>query len=185
MCSTIEAGKGPVGVDQANDKGDAVLGPSGIVDKVGKDKPGLLMCRRSGGNDDQNDEERDQRSIERGGRNDGEDFAIAIEEEGKGVGDLISYENVPRLDHAAGTSVDAEKLTEIQDVILQVWVRQLVATDGGTPDSQRNAGGGEDAACPRKPSGEVGREVGISSRCQFVGPEILSACVWQGTGQLR
>lgn len=40
---TVEAGKGPVRVDEADDEGDAVLLPAGGVDKVGEDEGGRLL----------------------------------------------------------------------------------------------------------------------------------------------
>ncbi len=45
MGGTIEAGKGPVGVDKADDKGDAILPPTGVVDERGEDEFRLLMSR--------------------------------------------------------------------------------------------------------------------------------------------
>ena len=39
----VETGKGVVGVDESDNEGDPVGGPSGVVHKVGKDKPGILM----------------------------------------------------------------------------------------------------------------------------------------------
>ena len=39
----VEASEGVVGVDESDDEGDPVGGPSGVVDKIGKDKPGILM----------------------------------------------------------------------------------------------------------------------------------------------
>jgi hypothetical protein len=34
----VEAGEGPVGVDEADYEGNAVGGPAGVVDEVGKDE---------------------------------------------------------------------------------------------------------------------------------------------------
>jgi len=56
----VEAGKGPIRIDQANDKGNAIRRPAGIVDEVGEDEFGFLMSRRLRRNDDQNDEKGDQ-----------------------------------------------------------------------------------------------------------------------------
>ena len=54
----IEASEGVVGIDESDNEGDPVGGPSGIVHKVGKDKSGILMRWRLCGNRDQDNEER-------------------------------------------------------------------------------------------------------------------------------
>ena len=54
----IEASKGVIGVDESDNKGDPVGGPSSIVHKIGKDKPGILMRWRLCRNRDQDNEER-------------------------------------------------------------------------------------------------------------------------------
>ena len=46
MRGTVEAGEGPIRVDQANDKGNTVRSPSRVVAKVGKDELSFLMGRR-------------------------------------------------------------------------------------------------------------------------------------------
>ena len=81
VCRTVEAGKSPVRVDQADDKGDAIRSPAGVVDEVGEDEFGVLMGRRFRRDNDQDDEEGDQRGIECRGGNGGEDLAVAIEDE--------------------------------------------------------------------------------------------------------
>ena len=54
----IEASKGVVGVDESDNEGDPIGGPSGIVHKVSKDKPGILMRWRLCRNRDEDNEER-------------------------------------------------------------------------------------------------------------------------------
>ena len=61
MGGAVEAGEGVVGVDESDDEGDAVGGPAGVVHKIGKDEPGILMRWRLCRNRDQNNEERYQR----------------------------------------------------------------------------------------------------------------------------
>lgn len=60
----VETGKGPVGVDEADDEGDAVGGPAGVVDEVGEDEFGVLVGGGFGGDDDHDDEEGDERGVE-------------------------------------------------------------------------------------------------------------------------
>ena len=60
MSRAVEAGKGIVGVDESDNEGDPVGGPSRVVHKVGKDKSGILMRWRLCRNRDQDDEERNQ-----------------------------------------------------------------------------------------------------------------------------
>ena len=67
--SAIQAGKSPIGIDQTNDESDAVRFPAGVVDKVGKDELGILVCRGPGRDDDQNDKEGHQRGVQGGCRN--------------------------------------------------------------------------------------------------------------------
>lgn len=74
-----------------------VLFPARLVDKIGEHEVGILMTRGFGRNDDQDHEEGHQGCVERGLRDGGEDFAVAIEQERKGVDDLITDEDVPRL----------------------------------------------------------------------------------------
>lgn len=61
---------------------------------------------------------------------------------------------------------------------------QLIAADAGASDRQRDAGRREDRAGPGTPTGEVRGEVGISPRCQLVGPEVLPAGVRHRARQL-
>ena len=42
----VEASKGVVSVDEPDNEGDPVGGPSGVVHKIGKDKPGILILLR-------------------------------------------------------------------------------------------------------------------------------------------
>lgn len=100
MGCAVETSKGPVGVDQADDKGDAVRRPSRVVDEVGEDEFGVLVRGGFGGHDDQDDEERDEGGVERGRRDCGEQFAIAVEDECKGVDDLVGDKDVPGEDGA-------------------------------------------------------------------------------------
>lgn len=115
----IQAGKGPVRVDQADDKcchslgfilhppvaarkglTDPVLFPSRVVDKVSKHEASGFMARRFGGDGDENDQKRDERGVE-GRRPDGrEQFAIAVEDEGKGIHHLIADKDMPRVNGA-------------------------------------------------------------------------------------
>ena len=57
MGGAVEAGEGVIGVDEADDEGDAVGGPARVVDKIGKDEPGVLVRGRLGGDRDEDDEE--------------------------------------------------------------------------------------------------------------------------------
>lgn len=54
----VKASEGVVGIDESDNEGDPVGGPSGVVHKVGKDKPGILMRWRLCRNRDQDNEER-------------------------------------------------------------------------------------------------------------------------------
>ncbi len=67
----VKAGKGPIGIDQSDDEGNAVLAPPGIVHKVSENKPGLLMGRCFGRHGDQDDEEGHQGDVESGGGDEG------------------------------------------------------------------------------------------------------------------
>jgi len=45
VSGAVEAGEGPVGVDEANYEGNTVGGPAGIVDEVGENE----LCGFAGG----------------------------------------------------------------------------------------------------------------------------------------
>ncbi len=120
VCGTVEAGKGPIRVDQANDKGDAVRSPAGVVDEVGEDEFGFLMSGRLGRDDDHDDEEGDQRGVKRSAGNGGENLAVAIEDEREGIDDLISYEHVPGQNHAEAGSVKRHNLNGTSNVQVRV-----------------------------------------------------------------
>ena len=64
MCRAVKAGKSPISIDEANNKGDTILRPPCVVDKVGEDKLGLLMCWGLCWNRDEDDEEGNQRSVQ-------------------------------------------------------------------------------------------------------------------------
>lgn len=64
MRRAIQTGKGPVGIDQTDDKSDAIRRPSGIIHKVGEDELGTLVRRSLGGYNDQDDEERYEGGVE-------------------------------------------------------------------------------------------------------------------------
>lgn len=98
MGSAVETSKGPIRVDQTNDKGYATLLPARVVNESGEDKLCMLMswCDRGHGNED--DDERDQRRPECNFRNEGQGFAIAVEEEAKYVRHLVGDEDMPWLD---------------------------------------------------------------------------------------
>ncbi len=42
----VEAGEGPVGVDEPDYEGDAIGGPAGVIDEVGEDKLCGLTAER-------------------------------------------------------------------------------------------------------------------------------------------
>lgn len=96
----IQTGKGPVGVDEADDEGDAVGGPARVVDEVGEDEFGGLVGGGFGGDDDHDDEEGDERGVEGEGGDGGEESAVAVEDEGEGVDALVGDEDVPGEDGA-------------------------------------------------------------------------------------
>lgn len=60
----------------------------------------ILVARRFGGYDDQDHEEGNQGRVERGVRDRRKYFAVAVEQEGKGIGDLVTDEDVPWLESA-------------------------------------------------------------------------------------
>lgn len=71
--------------------------PPRLVDKICEHKVRILVTWRFGRNDDQDHEEGHQGRVERGLGDRREDFAVAIEQESKGIDDLITDEDVPRL----------------------------------------------------------------------------------------
>jgi hypothetical protein len=85
MGCAVQACKGPITVDQADDECDAVLGPSRRVDKGSKDELGGFMSRRFGGDGDENHGERDERDVEGAGGEGGKEATVTIEEEGEKV----------------------------------------------------------------------------------------------------
>ena len=60
---------------------------------------------------------------------------------------------------------------------------QLITADTSTGHTESDAGGGEDAAGPCEPAGQVGGELGILWGSELVGPEVLPAGVGQGGGE--
>ena len=58
----VEAGEGVIGIDEADDEGDAVGRPACVVHEVGKDEFGVLMGGCLGGDYDEDHEEGYQRS---------------------------------------------------------------------------------------------------------------------------
>ena len=101
MRGAVEACKRPVGIDQTDDKRYAARSPAGVVDKGRKDELGILVRGSFGWDDNQDHEERNQGGIERHRCDGRKDFAVAVEEKGKGIDDLIANKNVPRLDDAS------------------------------------------------------------------------------------
>jgi hypothetical protein len=81
----IQAGEGPVAVDQADDEGDAILRPAGGVDESCEDKFGGFVGGSFGGDGDEDDGEGDEGDVEGTGGEGGKDAAVAIEEEGEKV----------------------------------------------------------------------------------------------------
>ena len=77
----VEAGEGPVGVDEADNEGNAALAPARVVDEGRKDESGMLVCGRGCGDGDQDDDEGEERCVERECGHFGECLAVAIEEE--------------------------------------------------------------------------------------------------------
>lgn len=96
----VEAGEGPVGVDQADDEGDAWLGPAGGVDEGGEDEAGGGVGGGFGGDGDEDHGEGDEGDVEGEGGEDGEEAAVAVEEEGEEVDELVCYDYVPGFDDA-------------------------------------------------------------------------------------
>ena len=62
VSGTIKASKGVIGIDQPDNESNAICGPSSIVHKISKDKLGILMRWRLRGDNDQDHEERYERS---------------------------------------------------------------------------------------------------------------------------
>ena len=58
MSRAVEASKGVIGVDQPDNEGDTILGPSGVVDKGSEDELGILMSGGLGRDYDEDNEER-------------------------------------------------------------------------------------------------------------------------------
>lgn len=82
MCGAVQTCEGPVGVDETDDKGDTVLGPSRGVDKSSKNEFGGFMGWGLGWDGDEDYGEGDEGGIESAGCEGGKDAAIAIKEEG-------------------------------------------------------------------------------------------------------
>lgn len=60
----------------------------------------ILVTRRFGGYDDQDHEEGHQGRVECGVGDRRKNFAVAVEQEGKGIGDLVTDEDVPWFESA-------------------------------------------------------------------------------------
>lgn len=60
MGGAIEACKTPIGVDESDDEGNAVLLPASVVDKSCEDKFGILVRGRGGRNGNEDDSEGEQ-----------------------------------------------------------------------------------------------------------------------------
>lgn len=90
----------------------------------------VFVTRCFRGYDDQDHEEGDQGRVECGVRDRGEDLAIAVEKEGKGIGDLVADEDVPWLDNA---NVVSQTRSERQED-LQIGMRQLPTADSRRPN---------------------------------------------------
>ena len=94
----IQASECPVCVDQADNEGDPVGRPAGIVDEVCEHELGFLvgwgLCR----NGHEDDEEGEQGGVQCDGRDRGQDLSVAVEEEAEGVDELVGNDDVPRLD---------------------------------------------------------------------------------------
>ncbi len=82
MGCAVQTSECPVAIDETDDEGDAVLVPSGGVDKGRKDEFGGLVGGGFGWDGDEDDGEGDKGDVESAGREGGEDAAVAIQEEG-------------------------------------------------------------------------------------------------------
>lgn len=102
MRGAVETGESPVCVDEADDEGDAVFAPAGVVDEGGEDEARVLVGGCYGGDGDEDDEEGDERGPERGVADTRQNLAVAVEEEAEEVRELVGKEDVPGFDRAFG-----------------------------------------------------------------------------------
>lgn len=96
----VETGEGPVGVDEADDEGNAALAPARVVDKGREDEFGMLVRGRGCGDGDQDDDEGEEGCVERECGYFGESLAVAVEEEAEKIRKLVSNEDVPGFNRA-------------------------------------------------------------------------------------
>ncbi len=99
----VQTREGPIGIDEADDEGDAVGFPACVIDEGREDEAGLLVGRRDGGDGDEDDEKGEEGCVEGGCGDFGERLAVAVEKEAEGVYDLVGNEDVPCFNYAAGS----------------------------------------------------------------------------------
>ncbi|KAL2384445.1 hypothetical protein RJZ90_001925 [Blastomyces dermatitidis] len=102
----VKTGEDPIGVDEADDEGDAVGFPACVVDEGGKDEFGVLVRGGLGRDGDDDHREGHEREIESGHGDLGEEFAYAVEEEAPCVNDLVGDDDVPGFDDAVSFLVN-------------------------------------------------------------------------------
>ena len=85
----VETCKGPVSVDEADDKGDGVGVPARVVFKVREDETGGSVRGSGAGDRDENGGEGEEGEPEREGCDAGEVTAVAVKDEGEGIDELV------------------------------------------------------------------------------------------------
>ena len=98
----VEARERPICIDEADDEGYAALLPARVVDEGCEDEFCVLVGGRDCGDGDEDDEEGEEGGPESDFGDEGEGFAVAVEEEAEDVGELVSEEDVPGFDGAVG-----------------------------------------------------------------------------------
>ena len=104
MSRAIEARECPIGVDEADDVGDARLVPAGVIDEGCEDEFRRLVRWSCSGDGDDEDCEAGQRYIEGSCGEYREDSTVGVEEEGHSVDELVGNNDVPGLDYTVSIS---------------------------------------------------------------------------------
>lgn len=104
----VETGEDPVRVDETNNEGHAVGLPSGRVDKLRKDVVTTLVAASTGRDGNQDDEERDQRDVQRPLGHQRQCLAPAVEQVAEEVDQLVDHDAMPCFDDTVTVSLKTD-----------------------------------------------------------------------------
>ena len=98
MSCRVQTGEDPVRVNQTNDEGHTIRLPSCSITEMTEDELCTSMGTSTGGNSHQDDEVADERDVESDFGDERQGLAKAVEEVTEEVDQLVSHNNMPRLD---------------------------------------------------------------------------------------